>query len=363
RGWGPWYGGPGFGPFGFGFKGEVKGRGRGRGKGWKSPSVSKDVQEVRQEKEKIEKPERPEKDKEESSEVPAAPRAKDEVFEEIRVILGMNSALQHQFFDARVRQHLHALHGSGGRSRLKAALQMVHQSTMNKSRQDVKNWPAYLVTLLKKFDAKLDADSIQAKPAPSSASTASTTPEKVPPESFGTVEEGYFKAEDLAGLAFLDGESDDEEDDDEPVEQRWDLQAPRVVAPPPKRPIGIDQVEGPQVARALNLPPPFPDPSGPGSSNREYRDDIQRFERDLPPPAGPGPFAYPFRGGFEASELQPKMQMPRFGTGAFGTFATQPDVESRPRLGPAPPAWGAKGNSAFPASLGKQDHQQEVFAR
>ena len=103
-------------------------------------------------------------------------------------------------------RHLHALHGSGGRrakrawscnsfgsnqfavrrARLKAALQMVHQCTMNKtrqerspnlgsvrcmhstssasaSRQDVKNWPAYLVTLLKKFDADAAAAPPQAR--------------------------------------------------------------------------------------------------------------------------------------------------------------------------------------------------------
>lgn len=93
------------------------------------------------------------------------------MFEEIRNLLNANSALQIQFFDARVRQQLHALLGSGGRPRLKAALNMVHTCTMHKTRQGVKNWPAYLLTLLRKFEQDT------AKPQP-----AWNTPEKVWPE-------------------------------------------------------------------------------------------------------------------------------------------------------------------------------------
>ncbi|CAL1159395.1 unnamed protein product [Cladocopium goreaui] len=63
--------------------------------------------------------------------------------------------LQMQFFDGRVRQHLHALLGNGGRQRLKAALTMVHTCTLHETRQDVKNWPAYLLTLLKGFDSDI----------------------------------------------------------------------------------------------------------------------------------------------------------------------------------------------------------------
>lgn len=83
----------------------------------------------------------------------ACPRAKDEIFEELKKVLEGNSALQFAHFDARVRQHLHALHHAGGRARVREALGMIHSATMQKTRQDVKNWPAYLLTLLKKFDA------------------------------------------------------------------------------------------------------------------------------------------------------------------------------------------------------------------
>ena len=79
-------------------------------------------------------------------------RPKDEVLKEIQQVLSQNRVLQIEFFDFRVRQYLHALFGTGGRPRLRAALAMVHARTLHRTKQDVKNWPAYLVTLLKNFD-------------------------------------------------------------------------------------------------------------------------------------------------------------------------------------------------------------------
>merc|ERR1719183_3139836 len=79
-------------------------------------------------------------------------RARDEVFAEIRALLDTNSALQLTDFDYRIRQHLHALLGSGGRQRLHEALEAIRTATARKTRKEVKNWPAYLGKLLKKND-------------------------------------------------------------------------------------------------------------------------------------------------------------------------------------------------------------------
>merc|ERR1719183_301018 len=81
-----------------------------------------------------------------------ASRARDEVFAEIRALLDTNSALQLTDFDYRIRQHLHALLGSGGRQRLHEALEAIRTATARKTRKEVKNWPAYLGKLLKKND-------------------------------------------------------------------------------------------------------------------------------------------------------------------------------------------------------------------
>jgi len=83
----------------------------------------------------------------------AQTRAKDEIFAEIRKMLENSPALQQADFDFRVRQHLHALYGSGGKGRLREAMAMLQAATMQKERQAVKKWPAYLLTLLKKFDS------------------------------------------------------------------------------------------------------------------------------------------------------------------------------------------------------------------
>jgi len=278
---------------------EAKSRGRGtsRGKGWKSKEGhrkdSKDAKEG--ERDTLEKPEKEEE---------AAPRVKDEVFEEIRAVLSVNAALQHQFFDARVRQHLHALHGSGGRARLKAALQMVHQCTMNKTRQDVKNWPAYLVTLLKKFDADAAPqdrqERLEEKKGFGSASTASTTPEKLPPSG----QEASVVEETLANLAFLESDSEDEEGDEEPREQRWDLQVPRVTAPPPKQPYREPQ-SSLEILEAPGFAGEVPGPELASKARNAELELAQRGQRQLSaqlgqlarlgqgPPGPPGPRAVP----------------------------------------------------------------------
>lgn len=78
-------------------------------------------------------------------------RAKDVIFAEIRSLCQSNPTLQVSDFDYRVRQHLHAIYGSGGLQRLIDGLAAVHTATAQKQRSDVKNWPAYLGGLLRKF--------------------------------------------------------------------------------------------------------------------------------------------------------------------------------------------------------------------
>lgn len=90
-------------------------------------------------------------------------RAKDEVFAEIRKVLDDNSRMQLADFDFRVRQHLHALYGSGGKERLREALAMLQSSTLTKDRPSIKKWPAYLLTLLKRFDADFASQDREAR--------------------------------------------------------------------------------------------------------------------------------------------------------------------------------------------------------
>jgi hypothetical protein len=85
-------------------------------------------------------------------------RARDEVFSEVNTLLDRNSVLQIADFDYRIRQHLHALLGSGGREKLHSALESINSATSKKSRHDVKNWPAYLRKLLTKFEADFALD-------------------------------------------------------------------------------------------------------------------------------------------------------------------------------------------------------------
>jgi len=79
--------------------------------------------------------------------------AKDDVVAEIDSLLAeAKSNLEKGDFDFRVRRFLFALRTSGGRQKVRDALAMIQTYTQQKSRQSVKNWPAYLLTLLKKFE-------------------------------------------------------------------------------------------------------------------------------------------------------------------------------------------------------------------
>lgn len=115
----------------------------------------------------------------------AQTRAKDIVHSEVQSLLASNSTLQLADFDYRVRQHLHALYGSGGKQRLIDGLARIHTSTFQKQRKSVKNWPAYLGALLKKLDSenKESAEPQASDPEESSsaAPVVSIPEEKVEP--------------------------------------------------------------------------------------------------------------------------------------------------------------------------------------
>lgn len=64
-----------------------------------------------------------------------------------------NANLQKADFDSGVRRYLGALRGCpNGPQKVKDAMAMLHTYTSQKSRSAVKNWPAYLLTLLKRFE-------------------------------------------------------------------------------------------------------------------------------------------------------------------------------------------------------------------
>lgn len=83
-------------------------------------------------------------------------KAKDDVLADIETTLReAGSILQRSDFDSRVRRFLTALRGNGGnggRQKVRDALAMIHTYTSQKSRDSVTNWPAYLLTLLKRFE-------------------------------------------------------------------------------------------------------------------------------------------------------------------------------------------------------------------
>lgn len=79
---------------------------------------------------------------------------KDEINAAIEEVLSRpDTRLQKIDFDQGVRRFLGALRGiEGGQQKVKDAMTMIQTYTVNKNRDSVKNWPAYLLTLLKRFD-------------------------------------------------------------------------------------------------------------------------------------------------------------------------------------------------------------------
>merc|ERR1719203_1019705 len=83
---------------------------------------------------------------------PGGDKAKDEVNHEIVTLVEEVAPLERADFDFRVRRFLLVLRSSCGLQKVRDALAMIRTYTSQKSRESVNNWPAYLLTLLKKFE-------------------------------------------------------------------------------------------------------------------------------------------------------------------------------------------------------------------
>jgi len=126
-------------------KGEASAKGQGKGKAKSASKIREAMSETS-----------PAQEAKTSGTQP--PRVRDEIQEEVDVIISMNSNLQKTDFDGRVFQYLHAIHGVGGQEKVRKALETIHKSTLQKQRASVKKWPAYIATLLKSFFEGLGAE-------------------------------------------------------------------------------------------------------------------------------------------------------------------------------------------------------------
>jgi cold shock CspA family protein len=81
---------------------------------------------------------------------------KKEIDRRIDVFLSWNTTpLQKRDFDFRVRRFLHEVCIHSSVSKVSEALAMVETSTAGKRRDEIRSWPAYLATLLRRYDSKL----------------------------------------------------------------------------------------------------------------------------------------------------------------------------------------------------------------
>eukprot|EP00931_Biecheleriopsis_adriatica_P051057 TRINITY_DN29580_c0_g2_i1.p1 TRINITY_DN29580_c0_g2~~TRINITY_DN29580_c0_g2_i1.p1 ORF type:complete len:546 (-),score=145.88 TRINITY_DN29580_c0_g2_i1:86-1723(-) len=124
-------------------KKEKKEKGEAPGSGPSSP-----------EKDGEKKPKSEKKDSKRKKNIESLRDTKDEIQAEIEVALAAPGAIiQKADFDQGVRRFLGALRGcENGQQKVKDALAMILTYTSPKQRTSVKNWPAYLLTLLKRFE-------------------------------------------------------------------------------------------------------------------------------------------------------------------------------------------------------------------
>jgi len=81
---------------------------------------------------------------------------KKEIDRRIDIFLSWNTTpLQKRDFDFRVRRFLHEVCIHSSVSKVSEALAMVEASTAGKRRDEIRSWPAYLATLLRRYDSKL----------------------------------------------------------------------------------------------------------------------------------------------------------------------------------------------------------------
>mmetsp|Transcript_7395 Transcript_7395/g.27060 ORF Transcript_7395/g.27060 Transcript_7395/m.27060 type:complete len:582 (-) Transcript_7395:91-1836(-) len=112
------------------------------------------------------------------------------------LVAEVGAPLDAKDFDWRVRQYLGTFHATGGIERVQDALAMVRTYTEQKSRDAVNNWPAYLLTLLKKFEPAVGS---AGAPAPAAPAGAAAAPQGVaPPAPRQAKERGEGKAKEKA---------------------------------------------------------------------------------------------------------------------------------------------------------------------
>jgi hypothetical protein len=69
-----------------------------------------------------------------------------------------SAPIEQQDFDFKVVQYLRSIHESRGRSGVRAALAHLLEVTSGKTREGVRSWPAYALTLLRKWDHNTQHD-------------------------------------------------------------------------------------------------------------------------------------------------------------------------------------------------------------
>lgn len=121
-------------------------------------------------------------------------KAKSEILKEIDVCLD-GTCLQRSDFDMPCRQYLHAIYEKGGISKVSEVIDVIKASALSKSRDSVRNWSGYLLTLLRNFFNDLrgtpkvaPADSPKIVPADSPKIAPAESPKLTPKSlSFGPI--------------------------------------------------------------------------------------------------------------------------------------------------------------------------------
>lgn len=115
-------------------------------------------------------------------------RAKDDIYDEVGVACeASRGLLERRDFDGQIRQFLHAIHGLGGRQKVKECMVIVQLGTQRKSRASMRNPSAFIVTLIRRFFDLVSAEAREARmkdyAARSGQEDGQTSPELGPTES------------------------------------------------------------------------------------------------------------------------------------------------------------------------------------
>lgn len=244
----------------------------------------------------------------------SAGRAKDVIFTEIKSLVETNSCLVTGDFDFRVRQHLHAFYGSGGRERVRDCLVSIHESTKSKTRQSVKNWPAYLGALMKKFDADSATGDREARArARVAAARAAAATSNSPPkdnEAGANTDALSEVAAKPAAMTPRDGMEDIKASQRTPPRQ-LEEQVEQRQSPPLAAPMGVvAEASAPQQPKLINefsqLQPPTLQALPPQAQPQHHAQQVQAPEPRPPtqPPSQP-PLQPPTRPPAQPPSLPP----------------------------------------------------------